>query len=165
VLPSVYEDLRKLAAGKMANESPGQTLSATALVHEAYVRIAGDDDDERWDSRGHFYIAAAETMRRILIDKARRKKAVRHGGELERTPLDSVVAPAPERSEDLLALDEALTTLAEKDERKARLVELRYFVGLTGAEAAEVLGISKATADRDWAYTRAWLLHEIGRVC
>jgi RNA polymerase sigma factor (TIGR02999 family) len=103
-------------------------------------------------------------MRRILIDKARRKKATRHGGELKRTPLDSVVAPrAPERSEDMLALDEALNTLAKKDERKVRLVELRYFVGLTGAEAAEVLGISPATADRDWAYTRAWLLHELGR--
>lgn len=159
ILPSLYEDLRKLAALKMANESPGHTLGTTALVHEAYLRITKNKDDDRWDSRGHFYSAAAEAMRRILIDRARQKKAVRHGGEWERTELDSINAPAitPDKTDELLALDEALSELAEQDARKARLVELRYFVGLSVEEAAEILEISSATAKRDWAFARAWL--------
>ena len=158
LLPSMYEELRQLAARKMANESPGQTINATALVHEAYLRIAKTEEDVRWDNRGHFYMAAAEAMRRILIDRARRKKAIRHGGEWQRTELDSINAPAaPEKSDELLALDEALREFSKIDERKGRLVKLRYFVGLSSVEAAEVLGVSKATADRDWAYARAWL--------
>ena len=159
ILPSMYEELRKLAAQKMASEPPGQTINATALVHEAYLRLARTAEDARWDNRGHFYIAAAEAMRRILIDRARRKKAVRHGGDWQRTELDSIHVPAvsPDKSDEFLALDEALRELATVDERKAQLVQLRYFVGLESQEAAEVLGISKATADRDWAYARAWL--------
>lgn len=159
ILPSMYEELRKLAAQKMAGEQPGQTINATALVHEAWLRLARTEDGPRWDNRGHFYIAAAEAMRRILIDRARRKKAGRHGGGWQRTELDSIHSPAaaPNKSDELLALDEALQALSAKDERKAQLVQLRYFVGLESSEAAEVLGISKATADRDWAYARAWL--------
>ncbi len=159
MLPSMYEELRKLAAQKMAGEQPGQTINATALVHEAYLRLARTEQDARWDNRGHFYIAAAEAMRRILIDRARRKRAERHGGGWQRTELDSIHVPAapPDKSDELLALDEALQELAAQDERKAQLVQLRYFVGLESQEAADVLGISKATADRDWAYARAWL--------
>jgi RNA polymerase sigma factor (TIGR02999 family) len=160
MVPSMYEQLRSLAAKKMANEAPGQTIGATALVHEAYLRVAGSGDQEaKWDNRGHFYVAAATAMRRILIDRARRKKAIRHGGEWRRTELDIIDAPAAvsEPSDELIALDEALRELAEEDERKARLVELRYFVGLTSQEAADVLGISKPTADRDWTFARAWL--------
>lgn len=163
VIDSIYEDLRRLAANKMANEPPGHTLSATALVHEAYMRVANDGSKSvLWENKGHFYVAAAEAMRRILIDRARRKRAIRHGGELERDVFDSVIAPAaPEKSDELLALDDALKKLAAHDERKAKLVELRYFVGLTSEQAAEVLGISKPTADRDWTYARAWLFREI----
>jgi RNA polymerase sigma factor (TIGR02999 family) len=160
MVPSMYEQLRSLAAKKMANEAPGQTIGATALVHEAYLRVAGSGEQEaKWDNRGHFYVAAATAMRRILIDRARRKKAIRHGGEWRRTELDIIDAPAAvsEPSDELIALDEALRELAEEDERKARLVELRYFVGLTSQEAADVLGISKPTADRDWTFARAWL--------
>ena len=159
VLPPMYEQLRRLAGRKMANEAPGQTIGATALVHEAYMRVAGDEDETQWNHRGHFYVAAATAMRRILIDRARRKKAVRHGGEWRRTELDMIDAPenVPEPPEDLIALDEALIALAGEDERKARLVELRYFVGLTFQEAADVLGVSRPTAERDWAYSRAWL--------
>ncbi len=155
----MYDELRNLAAQKMSMEAPGQTIGATALVHEAYLRIVKSEEDVRWDNRGHFYMAAAEAMRRILIDRARRKKAVRHGGEWQRTGLDTINAPAtaPEKSDELLALDEALQEFLKLDERKGQLVKLRYFVGLSSAEAAEVLGISKATADRDWAYARAWL--------
>ena len=159
ILPSMYEELRHLAKQKMASEPAGQTINATALVHEAYLRIAKTEEDVRWDNRGHFYMAAAEAMRRILIDRARRKKAIRHGGEWQRTELDSINAPAvaPDKSDELLALDEALREFSKLDERKGRLVKLRYFVGLSSTQAAEVLGISKATADRDWAYARAWL--------
>tara|TARA_R110000850_G_scaffold79565_14_gene171532 strand:+ start:2302 stop:2907 length:606 start_codon:yes stop_codon:yes gene_type:complete len=159
ILPSMYEELRHLAARKMVAEPAGQTINATALVHEAYLRIAKTEEDVRWDNRGHFYMAAAEAMRRILIDRARRKKAVRHGGEWQRIEFDSINAPAaaPGKSDELLALDEALRELSKKDERKGRLVKLRYFVGLSSTEAAEVLGISKATADRYWAYSRAWI--------
>jgi RNA polymerase sigma factor (TIGR02999 family) len=162
MVPSMYEQLRSLAAKKMANEAPGQTIGATALVHEAYLRVAGSGEQEqeaKWENRGHFYVAAATAMRRILIDRARRKKAIRHGGEWQRTEFDIIDAPAAvvEPSDELLALDEALAELAEEDPRKARLVELRYFVGLTSQEAADVLGVSKPTADRDWTFARAWL--------
>lgn len=158
ILPSMYEELRRLAAKKMAMEPAGQTINATALVHEAYLRIAKTEEDVRWDNRGHFYMAAAEAMRRILIDRARRKKAIRHGGEWQRIEFDSINVPAaPDKSDELLALDEALREFSKMDERKGRLVKLRYFVGLSSIQAAEVLGISKATADRDWAYARAWL--------
>ena len=165
ILPSMYDELRALAARKMAGEPAGQTINATALVHEAYLRIAKTEEDVRWDNRGHFYIAAAEAMQRILIDRARRKKAIKRGGEWERTELDSInmPAPTPEKSDEFLALDEALVEFSKADERRARLVKLRYFVGLEVVEAAEVLGISTATATRDWAYSRAWLHREIDR--
>jgi RNA polymerase sigma factor (TIGR02999 family) len=159
LLPLVYDELRKLAAHKLADEAPGQTLQPTALVHEAYLRLVGSEDEARWDNRGHFFAAAAEAMRRILIDSARRKRTGKHGGDRRREPLDDVVAP--QRSEELLALDEALTRLAAQDPDKARLVELRYFAGLTGEQAARVLGISPATADRHWAFARAWLQTEV----
>ena len=154
ILPSMYDELRQLAARKMASESPGHTLYATALVHESYLRIAKTEEDMRWDNRGHFYMAVAEAMWRILIDRARRKKAIRHGGEWQRTESNSINAPtvAPDKSDELLALDEALREFSKLDERKGRLVKLRYSVGLSGARAAEVLGISKATADRDWVW-------------
>jgi RNA polymerase sigma factor (TIGR02999 family) len=160
LLPLIYDELRRLAAQKLAQEQPGQTLQATALVHEAYLRLLGDSSDSRsFKDRGHFVAAAASAMRRILIDNARRKRTRKRGGGLERQPLEAVAAPEPDA--DLLALDEALEKLASKDPEKARLVELRYFAGLTGEEAAEVLGISPTTADRHWAYARAWLRAEI----
>jgi RNA polymerase sigma factor (TIGR02999 family) len=157
LLEQVYAELRQLARVKMAREQPGHTLQATALVHEAWLRLG----DQSFENRAHFFSAAAEAMRRILIDSARRKLAARHGGDLQRTELDSINVPAaaPDKSDELLALDEALQELSAVDERKAQLIKLRYFVGLESSEAAEVLGISKATADRDWAYARAWL-HE-----
>jgi len=159
LLPLVYDELRKLAAHKLASEHAGQTLQPTALVHEAYLRLVGDADESRWQNRGHFFGAAAEAMRRILIDSARRKGTAKHGGDRVREPLDDIVAP--EKCAELLALDEALNKLAAQDAIKARLVELRYFTGLTGEEAANVLGISPATADRYWAYARAWLQAEV----
>ena len=166
LLPLVYEELRKLAASKLAQERPGQTLQATALVHEAWLRIAGGDP-QTWNGRGHFFGAAAEAMRRILIDNARRKLALRHGGGLERVALDKgdavateVVAPGA-NDDELLAVHEALDRLAAQDARKAELVKLRYFVGLTIEETAEALGMSEATAKRDWVYARAWLRREI----
>lgn len=156
LLPLVYDELRRLAAQKLAAERPGQTLQATALVHEAYLRLIGDKEEPRpFKDRGHFFAAAATAMRRILIDNARRKQTQKHGGDLQRHELDNV--PAPERDEDLLALDQALAKLAAQDPMKSKLVELRYFAGLTGEQAAEVLGISPTTADRHWAYARAWL--------
>jgi RNA polymerase sigma factor (TIGR02999 family) len=159
LLPLVYEELRRLAADRLAREPPGQTLQPTALVHEAYLRLVGTGDEPCWDNRAHFFGAAAEAMRRILIDAARRKRTPKHGGDRVREPLDDLVAPG--KCEELLALDEALSKLAARDPVKARLVELRYFTGLTGAEAANVLGISPATADRYWAYARAWLQAEV----
>jgi RNA polymerase sigma factor (TIGR02999 family) len=159
LLPLVYDELRKLAAQKLAQEKPGQTLQATALVHEAYLRLVGQDEARNWNSRGHFFAAAAQAMRRILVDNARRKRARKRGGGLERQPLEEVAAPQPD--DELLALDEALQTLAATDPAKVRLVELRYFVGLTGEQAAKVLGISPATADRDWAFAKAWLRNEV----
>ncbi len=160
LLPLVYDELRRLAAQKLAREKPGQTLDATGLVHEAYLRLVGDTEARRpLKDRGHFFAAAAAAMRRILIDNARRKRTQKRGGGLKRQPLEAVAAPEPD--EDLLALDEALEKLAAQDPVKARLVELRYFAGLTAEQAAEVLGISPSTADRHWAYARAWLRAEV----
>lgn len=157
LLPLVYDELRKLAAARMAGESPHHTLQPTALVHEAYLRLVGTADGPQWDHRGHFFAAAAEAMRRILVDQARRKSAARHGGELVRRELEPDLAALPEPREDLLALDEALTRLAIEDPVKAELVQLRYFGGLTLPEAAAALGISERTAGRQWAFARAWL--------
>jgi RNA polymerase sigma factor (TIGR02999 family) len=159
LLPLIYDELRKLAASKLAREKPGHTLQATALVHEAYLRLVGAGQPQQYQNRTHFFAAAAQAMRRILIESARRKLTSKRGGNIERQPLDSVAAP--ELSDDLLALDEALDKLAAIDPQKARLVELRYFAGLTSEQAAEVLGISPTTADRHWAYTRAWLQTEL----
>jgi RNA polymerase sigma factor (TIGR02999 family) len=155
LLPLVYEELRRLAAQKLANEKPGQTLQATALVHEAYLRVVGSEGEKRWNSRGHFFAAAAEAMRRILVEAARRRQTLKRGGDWQAQPLDEV--EAPQVNEDLVALDEAMGKLAAHDPLKAKLVELRYFAGLTGEEAAEILGISPTTADRYWTYARAWL--------
>jgi RNA polymerase sigma factor (TIGR02999 family) len=161
LLPLVYEELRRLALKKVAHEKPGQTLQATALVHEAYVRLVNVEEAQRWNSRGHFYSAAAEAMRRILVENARRKKALRRGGDRHRLDLDE--PEAPRLSEDVLALDEALEKLALKDAAKAELVKLRYFAGLTMHQSAQTLGISLATAQRWWSYARAWLHQEISR--
>jgi RNA polymerase sigma factor (TIGR02999 family) len=161
LLPLVYEELRKLAARRLTNEKPGQTLQATALVHEAYVRLVGPDGGRNWDGRGHFFAAAAEAMRRILIDNARRKRTGKHGGGLRRQELDEVEIVAGEPVEDLLALDEALGRLAAEDPAKAELVKLRYFAGLSIEEAAAALGISVATAKRRWVYARAWLFRAV----
>jgi RNA polymerase sigma factor (TIGR02999 family) len=164
LLPLVYEELRKLAAARLAQEKPGQTLQATALVHEAYLRLVGSDKSQQtWDNRGHFFAAAAEAMRRILIDQARRRESLKRGGPLKRHDLDEVQIEAPEPSVDLLALDEALTQFEQLDPPKAALVRLRYFAGLTIPQAAQALGVSTTTADRYWAYARAWLHAEMGR--
>jgi RNA polymerase sigma factor (TIGR02999 family) len=159
LLPLVYEELRKLAAQKLAREPSGLTLQPTALVHEAYLRLVGHDESRRWKDRGHFFAAAAQAMRRILVDNARRKRAQKRGANFQRQPLDAVAAP--EIDVEVIALDEALGKLAEADPIKARLVELRYFAGLTGEQAAKVLDISPATADRHWTYARAWLRNEV----
>jgi RNA polymerase sigma factor (TIGR02999 family) len=161
LLPLVYDELRKLAAEKMAHERPGHTLEATALVHEAYLRLVGGGQEEQWNSRGHFFAAAAEAMRRILIGNARQKHALKRGGEAKRVDLDAVELADRPPDDKLLALEDALVRLTEKDPVKAQLVKLRYFAGLTTQEAAAVLGISTATADRYWAYARAWLQNEI----
>jgi RNA polymerase sigma factor (TIGR02999 family) len=157
LLPLVYDELRRLAAARLATEPSGNTLEPTALVHEAYLRLVGAPDGEQWDHRGHFFAAAAEAMRRILIDNARRKAAARHGGALHRQALDSDAVPIPEPREDLLALDEALCRLEAEDPLKAKLVKLRYFAGLSLSEAARALELSERTAGRYWAYARAWL--------
>ena len=163
LLPLVYEELRLLAAQRLSHEPPGQTLQATALVHEAYIRLLGDGPQD-WDGRRHFFGAAAEAMRRILVDNARRKKSHKHGGDRQRVDLDEAAAVyvSPLLADNLLALDEALERLAETDKVKADLVKLRHFAGLTVEQAAEVLGISPTTAKRYWAYARAWLLRTIG---
>ena len=155
LLPLVYDELRQLAAQQLAHDRPGETLNPTALVHEAYLRLVGDGDVRRYHDRSHFFAAAATAMRHIRIDQARRKATRKRGGNLDRLELDEVAAPTPD--DELLALDEALNKLAALDARKARLVELRFFAGLTNDQAAEVLGISATTADRDWAFARAWL--------
>ena len=157
LLPLVYDELRKLAAQRLAQERQGQTLQATALVHEAYLRLVGAESPQSWDNRGHFFAAAAEAMRRILVENARSKKAAKRGGGWVRHDLAEVTFAAPELGEELLALDEALARLAAKDPIKARLVNLRHFAGLTIEEAAQALGISVTTANRYWAYARAWL--------
>jgi RNA polymerase sigma factor (TIGR02999 family) len=161
LLPLVYEELRKLAAQKLAQEMPGQTLQATALVHEAYLRLAGGDQVHPWNSRGHFFAAAAEAMRRILVESARRKDRLKHGREHQRVELESdcLVSEAP--SLDLLALDEALTRLAQTEPAKAELVKLRFFAGLTMPEAAATLDISLATAERYWTFAKSWLYAEL----
>jgi RNA polymerase sigma factor (TIGR02999 family) len=164
LLPLVYDELRQLAAQKLAKEKPGQTLDATALVHEAYLRLVGANDPPRWDGRGHFFAAAAEAMRRILIDQARRKLSQRQGGDRKRQALEHAEIAAPERSLDILAVNEALERFEQEDPLKARLVKLRYFIGLTIPEAAEALGISSTTADRYWAYARAWLHAELKKI-
>jgi RNA polymerase sigma factor (TIGR02999 family) len=161
LLPLVYQELRKLAAQKLAQEKPGQTLQATALVHEAYLRLVGDGEEQHWNSRGHFFAAAAEAMRRILVEQARHKRSAKGGGQLQRVELHDEQLQAPSRNIDLLALDEALKKLANRDRRKAELVKLRFFAGLTIRQAAAALGISESTADADWAYVKAWLRIEI----
>lgn len=163
LLPLVYEELRRLAAARMAHEPPGQTLQPTALVHEAWMRLAGSGNP-RWNSRAHFFGAAAEAMRRILIDQARRKLARRHGGGQVRVDLTGIDPAGPVQDEELVLVDEAVGRLAAHDPRKAELVKLRYFAGLTTPEAAGILGISVPTADRWWSYCRAWLFQEIERL-
>ena len=161
LLPLVYNELRKLAADKLARETPGQTLQPTALVHEAYLRLVGEDEEQHWDSRGHFFAAAAEAMRRILVEVARQKASLKRGGDRDRRDVVDSLLAAPEPREDLVALDAALTKLAETDKQAAKLVQLRYFAGLSIREIAEILGISPRTADRLWAYAKAWLHQEI----
>ena len=191
LLPLVYDELRKLAAAKLAHEKPGQTLQATALVHEAYLRLVGGREvrgqmsevsvqqaesasalptsdlepptSDFWDSRGHFFAAAAEAMRRILVESARRKQRLKRGGDLQRQEMFEDAIAAPEADVDLIELDAALDQLAAKHARKAELVKLRYFAGLTQQQAADVLGIGLSTADRDWAYARAWLFRAISK--
>ena len=159
LLPLVYGELRKLAAQKMAQENPGQTLQPTALVHEAYLRLVDGDQSERWNGRGHFFAAAAEAMRRILVERARRKRRRKHGDGRSRhdSNLDDLAGPETRDPLEVLAVHEALDQLAEKAPRKAELVKLRYFLGCTMAEAAQVLGIAQATAEEDWTYAEAWL--------
>lgn len=161
LLPLVYEDLRRLAAQRLAQEKAGQTLQGTALVHEAYLRLVEAEKPQSWDGRGHFYAAAAEAMRRILVEQARRKQALKHGGGMARQDANEIQIAAPADQEDVLALDAALEKLTAADATKAELVKLRYFAGLTLEEAAECLHISPATADRYWAYAKVWLLREI----
>ncbi|MFO0848288.1 MAG: ECF-type sigma factor [Gemmataceae bacterium] len=162
LLPLVYAELRKLAAARLAAERPGQTLDATALVHEAYLRLVGGCQPRDWNGRGHFFAAAAEAMRRVLVENARRKQTAKHGGGRHRQELDADEVAAPASDLDLVALDDALTRLAGQDPIKAKLVELRFFAGLTGEQAAEVLGMSSSSADRLWVFTRAWLRRELG---
>jgi len=161
LLPLVYEELRRLALEKMAHEKPGQTLQATALVHEAYLRLVGPGEERHWDSRGHFFAAAALAMRRILVEQARRKQRVRHGGGRKRIDLDEACSVALPPDDNLLALDEALNRLAERDPVRAQLVTLHFFAGLTMSEAAQILGISLSTAERNWRFARAWLYAEL----
>jgi RNA polymerase sigma factor (TIGR02999 family) len=161
LLPLIYDELRKLAAQKLAQEMPGQTLQATALVHEAYLRLVDGDKAAPWNSRGHFFAAAAEAMRRILVDQARKKNSLKHGGGLERVPLDEVEIGSPQPTLDLLAVNDALEKLERLDKASAGLVKLRFYAGLTLSQAADALGISCSTADRQWAYARAWLHAEL----
>lgn len=161
LLPLVYDELRKLAAARLQQEKPGQTLQATALVHEAYLRLVGSAGSEKWDGRGHFFGAAAEAMRRILVESARRKMREKHGGQRTRVELaeGDLICRIP--SDELVALDEALVQLALEDPQKAKLVELRFFAGFSAEEAAQMLGISTVTAKRHWRYARAWLHHRL----
>jgi RNA polymerase sigma factor (TIGR02999 family) len=163
LLPLIYDELRKLAAAKLGDEKPGQTLQATALVHEAYLRLVDVEKAQNWDSRGHFFAAAAEAMRRILVESARRKQRDKHGGQLQRVPLDELRIDRHLPPDDLLALDEALTRLAADEPQVAELVKLHCFAGLAVEEAAQALGISARTAYRNWAYARAWLFRALDR--
>ncbi len=164
ILPLVYDELRKLAGQKLAQENPGQTLDSTALVHEAYLRLVGSGDPPRWKDRTHFYAAAAEAMRRILIDSARRKKSEKRGGQQQRVEWhDNIVAPT-HPTDDLLAIDEALTLLAAEDAEAAQLVKMRFYAGLSVDEAADVMGLARATAYRTWSYAKAWLRAKLGEV-
>jgi RNA polymerase sigma factor (TIGR02999 family) len=164
LLPLVYDELRKLAAARLAAEKPGQTLQPTALVHEAYLRLVDGNRAQNWNSRGHFFAAAAEAMRRILVENVRRKGRLRRGGDRRREPLDGndAAAEAPTDAVDLLALNEALDNLASAYPRRAELVKLRYFAGLTLVDAARLLGVSRSTAEADWTYAKAWLKREMG---
>jgi RNA polymerase sigma factor (TIGR02999 family) len=161
LLPLVYDELRRLAAQKLAQEKPGQTLDATALVHEAYLRLVGNDDERRWNDRGHFFAAAAQAMRNILVDNARRKRRGKHGGGRQRLDLDEALPAPPTDADDLLALDDALNRLTAEDPEAARIVHLRYFAGLSVEEAAQALGMSRAHAYRQWTFARAWLLQAL----
>jgi RNA polymerase sigma factor (TIGR02999 family) len=163
LLPLIYDELRRLAALRMRNERPGQTLDATALVHEAYLRLVGPGDAPRWEGRGHFFAAAAEAMRRILIENARRKERKKHGGGLRRITLAGADLPEAKTADELLAIDEALTRFTTEEPVAAQLVKLRYFVGLSIGESADVLGVSRATAYRYWAYAKAWFRCEFDR--
>ncbi|PQO30891.1 RNA polymerase subunit sigma [Bremerella cremea] len=160
LLPLVYDELRKLAAAKLAQERPGQTLQATALVHEAYVRLTNDPSPS-WDNKGHFFAAAAEAMRRILVEQARRKSRLKHGGNLHRVEMPEVAAPEGDSSERILAVDLALTRLDAEDPQAAEIVKLHYFAGLSLEEVGKVLGMSRATAYRQWTYARSWLKSEV----
>lgn len=162
LLPLIYDELRKLAAAKMAHEKPGQTLQATALVHEAYLRLVNVEQAEHWNSRGHFFAAAGEAMRRILVERARRKQRIKHGGDALRQELADVDLVVEDRVEEILDIDGALNELADQDPRCADLVKLRFFVGLTTAEAAAALGVSARTAERLWVYAKAWLRDSLG---
>src|SRR4051794_2888547 len=161
LLPLVYDELRKLAAERMAQEKPGQTLQATALVHEAFLRLVDVEQAQHWNSRGHFFAAAAEAMRRILVEGARKRGRLKRGGDRQRLDLEALQLSVHGVADELLALDEALTAFAQKHPAKAELVTLRYFAGLTVAAAAQALGISTSTADRHWTYARAWLYRRI----
>jgi RNA polymerase sigma factor (TIGR02999 family) len=161
LLPLLYEELRKLAAARLAHEPAGQTLQATALVHEAYLRLVGGEEEQNWENRGHFFAAAAEAMRRILIDNARRKLRVRHGGEFERIELPAEISECNDRPERLIELDEALTRLAAEDSLAAEVVKLHFFAGLSLEEVGAILGMSRASAYRQWAYARSWLKSEL----
>ena len=160
-LPLVYEELRGLATAKMANEKPGQTLQATALVHEAWLRLVGSQEPQAWNSRNHFFSAASEAMRRILVDRAREKARVRHGGNQERVDLEHVDLATEDSDETVLAMNEALENLARESPQKAEIVKLRYFAGMENGEIAEVLGVSLSTVERHWAYARSWLYREV----
>jgi RNA polymerase sigma factor (TIGR02999 family) len=161
LLPLVYDELRKLAAERMANERPGQTFQATALVHEAYLRLVDTERIQHWNGRGHFFAAAAQAMRNILVDNARRKQREKHGGGRQRVALDEHMPTPPDNTDDLLALDEALLRLAAEDSEAARIVQLRYYAGLSIDEAAQALGISRAYAYQQWTFARAWLLQAL----
>jgi len=161
LLPLVYDELRKLAAQKLAQEKPGQTLQATALVHEAYLRLVGGSRPQNWNSRGHFFAAAAEAMRRILVEQARKRRRLKRAGDRKRLDLERLQLCVEEANDELIVLDEALTQFDQKHPDKAALVKLRYFAGLTAREAAQALGISMSTADRHWTYARAWLYRRI----
>ena len=163
LLPLVYQELRRLAAHKMTSEAPGHTLQPTALVHEAYLRLVGPSQAQQWDGRGHFFAAAAEAMRRILVEAARRKKRLKHGGEMQRVDMDDAELALPLPDDELLALDEALNRLATVDARAAEVVKLCFFIGLTQEQAAKELGVSLATAERLWSFARAWLFREMQR--